>query len=142
MMTERRAPATDWVYTGLRIVAAWVYLQHGTQKLFNIPAPFGADHLPPLMLAAGIIEVVGGVLLIVGLASRITAFICSGEMAAAYFMAHAPHGFLWTIMNHGESPAILSFLFLYIALAGPGPYSFDAMLARARRGGTISSPSP
>ena len=131
-MSDERAAATNWVYTGLRVVSAWVYLQHGTSKLFNWPSPFGADHLPPLMLVAGIIECFGGALILLGLGTRFAAFICSGEMAVAFFMAHWPRGGILTLVNHGESPAMLALLFLYVALTGPGPYSHDAMIARGR----------
>jgi putative oxidoreductase len=132
MTDERRRAATDWVYTGLRVVSAWAYLQHGTVKLFNWPAPFGSDHLSTLFAVGGFIEVVGGTLILLGLGTRVAAFICSGEMAVVYFMFHAPHGFLLTSQNHGETPAILAFLFLYFSLIGPGPYSLDAVLSRAR----------
>jgi putative oxidoreductase len=82
----------------LRIIAAFVYMVHGTQKLFGFPAPFPMPHLPPLFLAGGIIETFGGLLLLLGLFTRPVAFILSGEMAVAYFKFHAPQGF-WPLLN-------------------------------------------
>src|SRR5215813_12294114 len=85
----------------LRIIAAFVYMVHGTQKLFGFPAPFPMPHLPPLFLAGGIIETFGGLLLLLGLLTRPVALILSGEMAVAYFKFHAPQGF-WPLLNDGE----------------------------------------
>jgi putative oxidoreductase len=135
---------TEIVYTLLRVAAAWVYLQHGAQKLFGVLGGFGGTPggtapIASLMGVAGIIEFFAGSLILIGLATRVAAFIASGEMAVAYFMQHAPHGFLWTVLNHGELPAILAFLFLYISLAGPGPYSVDAALSRSRRHEPLSA---
>lgn len=136
--------ATDIVYSCLRVVAAWVYLQHGLQKMFGVlggVGPNGATaHLPGLFGWAGLIEVVCGIAILLGLFTRITAFIASGEMAVAYFMAHAPRGPLFTVQNHGEVPAILAFLFLYFALVGPGAFSMDALIASTRRGSTMPEP--
>jgi putative oxidoreductase len=109
----------------LRIVAAFLYLQHGTQKLFGVPHGMGTVPLFGLMGLAGIIETVGGVLLLVGFGTRIVAFIMSGEMAFAYFMRHFPNAFL-PIENHGELAVVFCFIFLYFAAAGPGPWSIDA----------------
>ncbi len=118
----------------LRIAAAVLYLSHGGQKLFGwfggLPG-MPPGHLPPLLLAAGIIETVGGVLLLVGLFTRPVAFVTSGEMAVGYFIAHFPHGF-WPILNKGEMAVILCFTFLCLWGNGPGPISLDALLARGR----------
>src|SRR5215208_3155645 len=105
----------------LRIMAALLLLQHGTQKLLG------------LYWFAGMIELVGGVLLALGLFSRTTAFILSGELAFAYWMGHAPRGFL-PIVNAGELAALYCFVFLYLAAAGPGPWSVDRLLSN-RTGG-------
>ena len=113
----------------LRILTAATFLTHGTMKLFGWPAPFPYP-LDGLTYAAAILEVVGGLLLIVGLFSRPVAFILSGEMAVAYFMAHAPQG-LFPVLNGGESALLFCFVFLYIAAAGPGPWSADAAAGRA-----------
>ena len=111
----------------LRIMTGLLFLQHGTAKLLKIPAiPMFANlSLTSLPGIAGILELVGGVLMILGLFTRSTAFILSGLMAVAYFMAHAPRGF-YPILNAGELAALYCFVFLYIAAAGPGPWSIDA----------------
>lgn len=86
-------------------------------------------HLPPLFLAAGIIETFGGLLLLLGLLTRPVAFILCGEMAVAYFMMHEPHGF-WPLKNGGEPPVLYCFIFLYLVLAGGGAWSVDRLLNR------------
>lgn len=110
----------------LRIVAALLFMEHGLMKLVHFPAPQpGApDPLPPLMLAAALIEVIGGGLMALGLFTRVTAFVCSGEMAFAYFMAHAPRSF-WPAINGGDAAILFCFVFLYLAFAGGGPWSLD-----------------
>jgi putative oxidoreductase len=110
----------------LRIVAALLFLQHGLAKLLHFPhvAMFDELQLFSLIGLAGIIEVVGGILLLVGLFTRPVAFIMSGEMAFAYFMAHAPRGF-FPILNQGELAILYCFVFLYLAAAGGGPWSLD-----------------
>ena len=106
---------------------------HGTQKLFAFPVatPGGPVELASRAGAAGVIEVVGGTLLILGLLTRLMAFVMSGEMAFAYFLVHAPKGF-WPIVNAGELAALYCFLFLYFAAAGAGPFSLDAWIASRR----------
>jgi putative oxidoreductase len=118
----------------LRIVAALLFLEHGLMKLFAFPAAMpGSPHpMPPIELAAGLIEVVGGSLLALGLFSRAAAFITSGEMAVAYFLAHAPRSF-WPAINFGDLAILWCFLFFYFVFAGPGPWSVDAFFRRARR---------
>jgi putative oxidoreductase len=115
----------------LRIVTALLFMQHGLMKLFDFPGPQpGApDPLPPLLMAAAWLEVVGGGLIALGLFTRIAAFICSGEMAVAYFMAHASQGF-WPALNHGELSIMYCFVFLYLVFAGPGPWSLDAIVRK------------
>lgn len=121
---------TDAIYCLLRFVAGLLFAQHGAQKLFGW---FGGKVMTgdPLMLTAGIIEFFGGLLIAFGLLTRITAFIASGEMAVAYFKAHAPQGF-WPIENRGEIVVLYCFPFLFIAAYGPGRYSLDRMLSRRR----------
>ena len=119
----------------LRAVTAFLFLAHGTQKLFGFPA---AGARPPVDLAsltgvAGIIEIVGGTLLLVGVMSRPVAFLLSGEMAVAYFLRHAPRDF-WPAVNGGELAALYCFLFLFIAAAGPGVWSLDSVIGRVRAG--------
>jgi putative oxidoreductase len=108
----------------LRIIVGLLFLEHGLMKLVGFPAPMGAGPLPPLMMAAGIIELVGGALVALGLFSRIAAFVCSGEMAAAYFMAHFPRG-IYPAQNGGDAAILFCFLFLYIAAAGPGAFAIN-----------------
>jgi putative oxidoreductase len=117
----------------LRIVAAFLYVAHGTQKLFGWPAdqPQQTVALMSLMGLAGVLETFGGLLLLLGLFTRPVAFVVAGEMAFAYFMAHAPHGF-WPLLNRGETPVLLCFIFLYLAAHGPGPWSLDVARLRSR----------
>lgn len=116
----------------LRIVTGFLFTAHGTQKVLNFPAgEKGAAELLSFMGFAGVLEVVGGMLIIVGLFTRATAFILSGMMAVAYFMAHAPAGFL-PIVNKGELAVIYSFVFLYLAFARGGAFSLDQLLSRAK----------
>ena len=115
----------------LRVAAGLMFLCHGGQKLLGWFGGMGApgEALPPLMMAAGVIELVGGALIMLGWFTQPVAFIASGEMAAAYFMAHAPNGML-PIQNHGEPPALLCFIFLFLAGNGAGGLSIDAMMKR------------
>lgn len=110
-------------YAALRIVAGFLFSCHGTQKLFGA---FGGPQTlhPPLMLAAGIIEFVCGILILLGLGTRFAAFLASGEMAVGYFMKHQPRG-LFPIQNGGESAVIYCFLFLFIATYGAGKFAVD-----------------
>ena len=110
----------------LRIVAALLFMEHGGQKLFGIPpsAQGGTVSLLSMAGVSGILEFFGGLLLLLGLFTRPVAFILSGEMAVAYFMVHAPLGF-WPLLNDGEKAALYCFVFLYLAVAGGGPWSVD-----------------
>jgi putative oxidoreductase len=109
-----------------RIVAGLCFLEHGTVKLFGFPAGEVATMSSLLSLhgLAGIIEVVGGILIILGLFSRLAAFIASGEMAFAYFLGHFPHNFFPT-QNGGDAAILFCFIFLYLAAAGPGSFSIN-----------------
>lgn len=112
----------------LRIMTALLFMEHGLAKLvhFPVPQPGVPNPLPPLLLAAAIIEIVGGVLITVGLFTRLAAFICAGEIAIGYFLFHFPKSF-WPIVNMGEAAILYCFIFLYICAAGPGAWSLDAM---------------
>lgn len=129
MFTESNTNAAR-AYTALRIVAAFLYWQHGAQKLLGVlegsPPAFGE-----LLWFAGIIEFFGGILIGAGLFTRPVAFLCSGQMAAAYFLAHAPRG-LWPVLNDGERAALFCFVFLLISFAGPGKLAVDNVLAKRR----------
>jgi putative oxidoreductase len=116
----------------LRIVAGLLFLEHGTSKFFGFPVPFPMPgDLPPILLAAGVIELVAGILITLGLFTRLAAFIASGEMAVAYFIGHFPKGF-WPLENMGDAAILYCFVFLYIAAAGPGAWSVDASRTRGR----------
>ena len=118
------------VLSVLRVVTAFLFIAHGTQKLFGFPA--AADARPPvelmsLMGVAGMLEVGGGLLLLVGFLSRPVAFLLCGEMAVAYFMKHAPRDF-WPLLNGGETAVLYCFIFLFVVVAGPGAWSLDAVI--------------
>jgi putative oxidoreductase len=113
----------EQAYALLRIVTGFLFIWHGTQKLMNYPAEFPYP-LNPLMYTAGAIEMVGGVLVMIGLFTRPTAFICSGTMAAAYWMAHGMNN-VFPIINRGELAALFCFAFLFIAVRGAGIWSLD-----------------
>jgi putative oxidoreductase len=126
---------SPYLLSVLRIITAFLFLQVGTAKLFAFPGAMmpggGTAPVTSLPGVAGVLEAVGGALLLVGLFTRPVAFVLSGEMAVAYFLAHAPHGF-WPVLNQGSPAALYSFLFLYLSAAGAGPWSLDAI---RRRGG-------
>ena len=115
----------------LRIVTALLFMEHGLMKLVHFPAPQpGApDPLPTILLAAAWIEVVGGGLIAIGLFTRVAAFVCAGEMAVAYFMAHAPKS-PWPGVNQGDAAILFCFIFLYLAFSGPGLVSVDTLVKK------------
>jgi putative oxidoreductase len=110
----------------LRIITGLMFFAHGTSKYFGFPGNGGNARMFSLMGLAGLIELIGGTLVTAGLFTRIAAFIMSGEMALAYFMGHFSKSF-YPIVNGGELAIMFCFVFLYIAAAGPGPWSIDAM---------------
>ena len=116
----------------VRIVVALLFLEHGLSRLFGFPSPLPSPQLFTLYWFAGAIEILGSVLLLFGQFTRIAAFIMSGEMAVAYFLSHAPLGF-YPIINRGDAAILYCFVFLYIAVAGPGPWSLDALRSRMRK---------
>ncbi len=110
----------------LRIVAAIIFFEHGTAKLFGFPETGRpSPEILSLPWIAGVLEVVGGILLILGLFTRPVAFILSGQMAVAYWMAHAPQS-PYPLLNQGDAAILFCFIFLYLVFAGPGPWSVDA----------------
>jgi putative oxidoreductase len=117
----------------LRIVAAFLFIQFGTAKLFALPAAVmpggGTASFGSLAWFAGFLEVFGGLFLLLGLFTRPVAFLLSGEMAFAYFIGHAPQGF-WPVLNQGHPAILFCFLFLYLSAAGAGPWSLDALRQR------------
>ena len=111
-----------YVLSILRIVAALLFLEHGLSKLFDFPVP--GPSLQGLLILAAFLESIGALVLLVGVYTRIVAFILSGEMACAYFMAHAPRAF-YPLANGGQGAILFCFIFLYVAFAGGGSWSID-----------------
>lgn len=125
--------AIPYLLSLLRVVASLSFIMHGTQKLLAWPV---SDPRDPVALysqmgLAGVLETFGGLLMLIGLFARPVAFVLAGEMAVAYFQAHLPRG-PWPILNGGELGVLYGFLWLYIAAAGPGPLSVDAVWRRAK----------
>ena len=119
------------IYALLRILTGFLFLWHGSQKLFNYP-PSGQEIPSYIFFIAGPIEFFGGLLVMTGLWGRWAAFICSGEMAYAYWTAHASHAVL-PFVNHGELAVLYCFLFLFIAVRGSGIFSIDHILEKSRQ---------
>lgn len=123
-----------YLKTILRIVAALMFITFGTLKLFAFPVGMPPDNSTAKFLSeawiAGVLEVLGGVLMLLGLFTRPVAFILAGEMAVAYFQGHFPQSF-WPVVNMGTPAVLYCFLWLYFSAAGPGPWSLDAMRGKA-----------
>ncbi len=135
-MIRDRAFFQEWsprVLSILRIVTALLFMTHGTAKLFQMPHQANFDNLQLMSLIGvqGMLEFGGGLLLLIGLFSRPVAFILCGDMAVAYFMAHWPKGWL-PLLNGGDLAVLFCFVFLYLWIAGPGPWSVDARLRSSR----------
>ena len=125
----------------LRVVSAFLFIQHGSAKLFGVPHVSQFDNLAWFSLIgfAGMLELIGGFLLLIGLFTRPVAFILSGEMAFAYFIGHAPQGFL-PLLNHGELTVLYCFVFLYLAAAGGGVWSVDRLYSKVERYSRLEDP--
>jgi putative oxidoreductase len=121
---------SDQLYSLMRLIAGFLFACHGAQKLFGVLGGAQMVHVP-LMLAAGIIEFFGGLLIALGVFTAIAALVASGEMAIAYFLQHFPHGF-WPIRNYGEMAVLFCFVFLYIASRGDGAWSARGLLKGKR----------
>jgi len=129
----RRDDWTGYLRSVLRVIAGLLFLSHGLQKLIGmfggINGHGATPHIWSELWVAGLLETIGGVLIVVGLFTRPVAFVLCGEMAVAYFRAHFPRGF-WPIHNGGELAVLYCFLFLYLLAAGPGPISLDRLIRR------------
>ncbi|WFU06821.1 DoxX family protein (plasmid) [Rhizobium sp. CB3171] len=117
----------------LRIVTALLFIEHGTMKLFSFPSDGvagteGLVGLSPFMLTAGLLEVIGGLAVLVGVLTRPVAILLSGQMAVAYWMIHLPGNSIFPVLNGGDAAILFCFVFLYLALAGPGAWSLDAKI--------------
>ncbi len=121
------------VFSILRIITGLLFFEHGTSKVFHFPyiSMLAGTKISSLIGISGILELVGGGLLTLGLLTRPAAFVISGEMAVAYFMAHAPKSF-FPVVNQGELAIVYCFLFLYFAVAGGGPLSLDALFKKRK----------
>ena len=135
MWLFQSSPAATRVLSVLRMVVAFMFISAGTMKMFGYPSragdPIGFDPFTQIGLAA-IIEVVGGTLVLFGLATRPAAFIMSGEMAVAYFQVYAPKAF-FPVINGGAAAALYCWIFFYLSFVGAGPWSLDALIQSSRR---------
>ena len=127
-LTERYS---NQIYAALRFVTGFLFVWHGTNKLFGFPKPYTHELPAYILYVAGPIELIGGVLVAIGLFTRSTAFVCSGLMAFAYWMAHAPKGIL-PILNNGDLSILYCFVFLFISAYGSGIWSVDALMQKQR----------
>jgi putative oxidoreductase len=135
---QRLERYTPYALAALRIVAALVFMEHGTQKLFGFPAPPGGGlpEVGSLFWIGAWGELVGGALLLLGLFTRPAAFVIAGEMAAAYWVFHAPASF-YPVLNGGDAAVLFTFIFLLFVFTGPGAWSLDSMLKTGSKRGTV-----
>jgi putative oxidoreductase len=130
--TSRIAAWSPRMLSVLRIVIGLLFLEHGTQKILHFPAGGNSPALASMSGIAGVLELLGGVFIVLGLFTRPVAFLLSGEMAVAYFLAHAPRNF-FPVNNGGDAAVLYCFVFLYLFFAGAGPWSLDAQRGGAMR---------
>jgi len=128
-MFNRLSGWAPTILSVLRLVSGLLFMEHGMQKLLHFPPATRAVDLSSLPGIGGFFELIGGALIAIGLFTQPAAFLCSGEMAVAYFYAHAPRSF-FPILNGGDAAILYCFVFLYIFFAGPGPWSVDKILRR------------
>jgi putative oxidoreductase len=130
-ISEKVSPLSPYLLSVLRVIIALLFIEHGTVKLLGFPPSTEFANVPLFSLEglSGVIELVGGLFLLPGLLTRLVAFVLSGEMAAAYFIAHAPKSF-FPAVNKGELAVVYAFVFLFMAAAGAGPWSLDQWLAK------------
>ncbi len=134
--------ASPYVWSIVRIVVALLFMEHGSQKLFAYPpSDHGTQPVWSLGWVAGVLEFFGGLFVLIGLGTRPVAFLLSGQMAVAYFMAHAPRGF-FPAVNGGELAALYCFVFLAIWFLGAGPISLDALFRRKAAPAPMTSEAP
>jgi putative oxidoreductase len=139
--TTIQAEWTPRMLSVLRIVTALIFMAHGTQKLLGFPASDFSPEVLSLPWIAGLLELVGGAALVLGILTRPVAFFLSGEMAVAYWMAHAPQS-PFPAVNGGDAAILYCFVFLYLVFAGPGPWSLDAAIGREPAGGEEAAGAP
>ncbi len=123
-MFDRLSAYAPYALAVLRIVTALLFIEHGTQKLFNFPAAMQPMPLDTLMTVAGVLELVGGFLILIGFLTRPVAFVLAGMMAVAYWIAHAPMN-MFPVNNFGDAAVLFCFVFVYLVFAGPGAWSVD-----------------
>lgn len=130
-MTQLFSKYSPFTYAVTRVVVGFLFACHGAQKLFGVLGSV-QEELGGMGMAAGLIEFIAGILVAIGLLTRLAALLASGEMAFAYFKVHAPIGF-WPIMNGGEWAVLYCFFFLYVATKGPGDFSVDSVVGKYRK---------
>jgi putative oxidoreductase len=128
-MLKSISRASPWMLAVLRIVVALIFMEHGTAKILGFPPMTSSSVVGSLSWWGGILEMTGGFLLVLGLFTRPVAFLLSGEMAVAYWMAHAPRG-VFPVLNGGDAAILYCFVFLYLVFAGPGALALDRRLQR------------
>jgi putative oxidoreductase len=126
MLGDKASAYAPYVRSIMRIAVALLFLEHGLSRIFGWPSALPHPPIFTMYWFAGMIELIGSLLVLPGLFTRCAAFVMSGEMASAYFISHAPRGF-FPILNRGDGAILFCFVFLYLAFAGAGPWSLDAL---------------
>jgi putative oxidoreductase len=131
MLSSLPSPLSSYVQSVVRIIVGLLFLEHGTAKYLGFPAMQRATEAMSMSAIGGLLELIGGALIVVGLFTRPVAFLLCGEMAVAYFYAHFPRNF-FPVINGGDAAILYCFVFLYLVFAGAGPWSVDALFARSK----------